>query len=449
MRYVAPISLLDTVAALRAGRLDPHAHVDALLHRIDAVDPVLLALLPEPGRRERLHADVAELLARHPDPNDRPPLFGALVGVKDVLRVDGLPTSAGSTLPADDLAGPESAAVRSLRAAGALVLGKTCTAEFAYAAPGATRNPYDPDHTPGGSSHGSAAGVAAGFFPLALGTQTIGSIIRPAAFCGVAAYVPTYGRIRAEGSLHVSRSLDRVGLFASDARGLALAGATLIESWHPVGGARRPVLGVTDGPFLEAVEPAARELFERQLDALAAAGYQLRRDHVFEDAEEIAESLRRLMNGELAREHAALFERHRDRYRPQTAGGIEQGRAISDAQLEADRHAAVKRRFEVESQRRAAGVDVWVTPAALGPAPAGISASGSPWLNLPWSYVGLPAAAVPAATIGGLPVGLQLVGGWHADEELLQWAGALAQHLEFQTVPAGADQPRPQSFTWW
>ena len=449
MRYVASVSLVETVSELRAGRLDLHAHVDSLLDRIEAADPVLLAVLPEPGRRARLHAAAAELLARHPDPGERPPLFGALVGIKDVLRVDGLATAAGSRLPADDLAGTESAAVRSLREAGALVLGKTRTAEFAYAAPGPTRNPYDPDHTPGGSSHGSAAGVAAGFFPLALGTQTIGSIIRPAAFCGVAGYVPTYGRIRAEGCLHVSRSLDRVGLFASDASGLALAAATLIDSWHPVGGGRRPALGVADGPFLEAAEPAARVLFERQVDALAAAGYQLRRERVFEDAEKVAESLRRLMNGELAREHAAIFERHGDRYRPQTAGGIEHGRTVSDAQLDADRRAALERRFQVESQRRAAGVDVWVSPAALGPAPAGIDASGSPWPNLPWSYVGLPAVSIPAGAIGGLPVGLQLVGGWHADEELLEWAGALALQVEFLTAPAATQQPLPQSFTWW
>src|SRR6266542_1554818 len=257
--------------------------------------------------------------------------------------------------------------------------------------------------TPGGSSHGSAAGVAAGFFPLALGTQTIGSIIRPAAFCGVAGFVPTYGCIPADGTLHVSRSLDRVGPFAGDAAGILLAAAALISRWHPVGGAPRPVLGVADGPFLEAAEPAARELFERQVDILAAAGYQVRGELVFPDAEEVAQSLRRLMNGEFAREHAALFERYQDRYRPQTAGGIEQG----------------------------------------------ISASGSPWPNRPWSYVRLPAVAIPAGAIGELPVGLQLVGGWHADEELLEWAVALGRDLGFPTLPAPAHQPRPQSFTWW
>jgi len=449
MQYVAAVSLADTVTELCAGRLDLHAHVDARLDRIEAVDPALRALLPEPGRRARLHAAADALLAGHPEAAGRPPLFGALVGVKDVLHVDGLPTAGGSRVPAEELAGHESAAVRSLRAAGALVLGKTHTAEFAYAAPGPTRNPHDPARTPGGSSHGSAAGVAAGFFPLALGTQTIGSTIRPAAFCGVVGYVPTYGRIRTDGSLHVARSLDRIGLLASDVRGVALAAAVLVESWHPVGGALLPVLGVAEGPFLEAVEPAARELFERQVEALAATGYQVRRLSVFEDAEEVAASLRRLMNGELAREHADLFERYHDRYRPQTAGGIEQGRTVRDAQLEADRRAALERRFQVESRRRAAGIDLWLTPAAPGPAPEGIAASGSPWLSLPWSYVGLPAATVPAGAVGGLPVGLQLVAGWHADEELLAWAADIAGKVGHLTIPSARQEAQPQSFTWY
>jgi Asp-tRNA(Asn)/Glu-tRNA(Gln) amidotransferase A subunit family amidase len=452
MRDVAPVSLASTVGDLRTGRLDLHEHIDALLDRIEAVDPALLAVLPEPGRRARLHAQAAELLDRHPSPDRRPPLFGALVGVKDVLRVDGMPTLGGSSLPAEAFAGPEAAVVRSLRGAGALVLGKTRTAEFAYAAPGPTRNPHDHGRTPGGSSHGSAAGVAAGFFPLALGTQTIGSIVRPAAFCGVAGYVPTYGRVAAEGTLFVSRSLDRIGLLAADAESLELAASTLVASWHPVGAARQPSLGVAGGPFLDAVEPAARELFERQVEALGAAGYRVCGDRLFEDAEEVAESLRRLMNGELAREHAVLFERYRDRYRAQSAAGIEQGMAITDEQLAADRRALVERRYRVESHRRAAGIDLWITPAALGPAPVGIGASGSPWPNLPWSYLGLPAVALPAGTLGGLPVGLQLVAGWHADEELLQWSARLAASVEFPSAPAPtaeAEKRDSPSFSWY
>jgi Asp-tRNA(Asn)/Glu-tRNA(Gln) amidotransferase A subunit family amidase len=278
--------------------------------------------------------------------------------------------------------------------------------------------------------------------------------VRPAAFCGVAGYVPTHGRVSAEGSLRVSRTLDRLGLLAADVEGLELAAPTLVASWHPVRWTREPVLGVAGGPFLDAVEPAARELFERQLDALAAAGYQVCRATLFEDAEEVAESLRRIMNGELAREHAALFERYRDRYRAQTAAGIEHGMGVTDEQLAVERRALVERRSELESRRRAVGVDLWITPAALGPAPLGIEASGSPWPHLPWSYLGLPAVAVPAGTLGALPVGLQLVAGWHADEELLQWAGRLATEVELASGPAApaaaqADEPSRQAFSWY
>jgi Asp-tRNA(Asn)/Glu-tRNA(Gln) amidotransferase A subunit family amidase len=434
--YIAPMSL-----------------VDAACDRVEQIDPVIQALVPEADRRGRLHAAAAALLRRHPDPGDRPPLFGALVGVKDVLRVEGLPTAGGSDLPPAELEGLESAAVTALRRAGALVLGKTRTAEFAYAAPGPTRNPHDHGRTPGGSSHGSAAGVVAGLCPLALGTQTIASVMRPAAYCGVVGYVPTYGRISAGGLLPVSRTLDRVGLLTADLASMALAASTLVTGWRRSGAgpvARRPELGVAEGPFLEHVEPAALELFERQVAALAEAGYLVRRVRLFEDAEALTASLRRLVNGELAREHAELFERYRDRYRTQTAAGIRAGLLLDERQLEADRRAARERRRQVEAQRWSAGVDVWVSPAACGPAPEGIAASGAPWLSLPWSYVGLPAVALPAGTVGGLPVGLQLVAGWDADEQLLSWSrgiAAAADHPAVEAAPATAGTA--EEFRWY
>ncbi len=162
--------------------------------RIESEDPQVHAFVAEPGRRARLLAAAAGLAARSAGSERKPPLYGVVAGIKDVIRVDGLPTRAGSRLPAEILAGPQAPAVGRLLAAGALVAGKTVTAEFAVIAPGPTRNPRAPGHTPGGSSSGSAAAVAAGMVPLALGTQTIASVIRPAAFCGVAGFRPTYGR---------------------------------------------------------------------------------------------------------------------------------------------------------------------------------------------------------------------------------------------------------------
>ncbi|HZD01266.1 MAG TPA: amidase [Actinomycetes bacterium] len=437
MAYIALTSLVDVVDDLRRGRLDLHAHIDASCDRVEQIDPVLQALVPEAGRRARLHAAADGLLGDYPDPGHRPPLFGALVGVKDVMRVEGLPTAGGSALPPEELDGSESAVVTALRSAGALVLGKTRTAEFAYAAPGPTRNPRDPGRTPGGSSHGSAAGVAAGLCPLALGTQTIASTMRPAAYCGVVGYVPTHGRIATDELLFVSRALDRVGLFTADVASMGLAAGSVVAGWRRVSAQRRPALGVAEGPFLDCVEPAARELLELQVAALAAAGYRVRRVGVFEDAGAVTASLRRLVNGELAREHAKLFERYRDRYRPQTAAGIQAGLAVDDQQLQADRRAALQRRRRVEAQRWSAGVDVWVSPAACGPAPEGIASSGAPWLSVPWSYVGLPAVALPAGTVDGLPAGLQLVGGWRADEHLLAWATGIAEAVGQPMVEAG------------
>ena len=198
--------LAATAAALRSGSLDLDAHIDAICDQIDAVEPQVQALLPEEGRRARLHRDADALLARHPQPAQRPPLFGALVGVKDIIHVDGYVTRAGAAVPPELFAGEEAAVVGLLRAAGALILGKTVTTEFAYFEPGPTHNPHNLAHTPGGSSSGSAAAVAAGFCELALGTQTIGSVIRPAAFCGIAGYKPTLGRIPTAGLVYFSRT---------------------------------------------------------------------------------------------------------------------------------------------------------------------------------------------------------------------------------------------------
>ncbi len=169
------------------------------LDRVEALfaerEPEVRAFLPEEGRFDRLRREAAALEARWPDPERRPPLFGVLAGVKDIFHVDGFETGGGSRLPPEVLRGPEAASVTTLRAAGALILGKAVSTEFAYFAPGPTRNPWNPEHTPGGSSSGSAAAVGAGLAPLALGTQTIGSIIRPAAFCGAVGYKPSYERI--------------------------------------------------------------------------------------------------------------------------------------------------------------------------------------------------------------------------------------------------------------
>src|SRR5258706_7512203 len=196
---ISPNPMAETATVLRSGQLDLLAYIDDICNRIDAADAHIHALSPDPERRVRLIAGAKSLEARFPDPASRPPLYGIPLGIKDIFHVDGFLTRAGSRLPSELFSGSEADCVRALRSAGALILGKTVSTEFAYFEPGPTRNPHNLQHTPGGSSSGSAAAVAAGFFSFWLGTQTIGSTIRPAAFCGIVGFKPTYKRISTKG----------------------------------------------------------------------------------------------------------------------------------------------------------------------------------------------------------------------------------------------------------
>ncbi len=358
----------------------------------------------------------------YPEPPTRPALFGVLVGVKDIFHVDGFPTTGGSRLPPDALAGAEAISVTRLRAAGALVIGKTVTAEFAYFEPGPTRNPYNPEHTPGGSSSGSAAATAAGFCSLAIGTQTVGSVIRPAAFCGIVGFKPTFDRILTDGLLRCSPALDHVGIFTSDLTGMHLAAAVLCDDWQPQSSAHMPVLGVPDGPFLQQASPEALAVFEQQVAALSAAGYSVQCVPMFADIAEIAESHTRLVQGEMARSHEAWFPTYAEVYRPRTAWAIRNGAQIDPAAIEQARADRTTLRARIETVMDQHAIDIWLSPPALGTAPHGIAATGDPAMNLPWTNAGLPTTTFPTMhMIDGLPLGLQCTGRWMDDERLLDW----------------------------
>ena len=225
--FINPAPLAETVADLRTGQHSLSLYLEQMNLRIARVDPHVQALLAEEQRVQRLQRDAHTLRASYPDPAQRPSLYGCLVGVKDIFHVDGFVTRAGSALLPQSFAGAEAAVVERLRQAGALILGKTVTTEFAYFEPGPTRNPYDLSRTPGGSSSGSAAAVAAGQCQLALGTQTIGSVIRPAAFCGIVGFKPTYNRIPTAGLIYFSPTVDHVGLFTQDIAGMHVAASAL------------------------------------------------------------------------------------------------------------------------------------------------------------------------------------------------------------------------------
>src|SRR5207302_6667607 len=228
-RLFLPVPLSATAHALRSNQLDLLAFIEDTCKRIDALEPHIHALLPEAGRRARLIGEAKALQERFPDPSTRPALYGIPFGVKDLFNVDGFPTHAGSQLPAHLFAGPEAASVSALLTTGAIILGKTVSTEFAWLEPGPTRNPCNLAHTPGGSSSGSAAAVAAGFCPLALGTQTVGSVIRPAAFCGVCGFKFSYGRVSTDGVIPYAPSLDHVGFFVPRPEDLPLVVSVLLS----------------------------------------------------------------------------------------------------------------------------------------------------------------------------------------------------------------------------
>ncbi len=425
----APLSSVSQM--LRTGVLPVSRYVAEACDRIEQFDGTVRAMLPEPGRRVRLLAEADALTARYPEPAGRPPLYGALVAVKDIIAVDGLPTRAGSALPPEEFAAPEATVITRLREAGALLLGKSVTTEFAYFDPGATTNPHDPDRTPGGSSSGSAAAVAAGYALLALGSQTVGSVIRPAAFCGVVGFKPTYGRVPTDGVLYYSPSVDHVGWFTQDAAGARIAAEVLVDGWPSDDLTRervsreQPVLGVPEGPYLQQADAKAIDVFEATLRQVQASGIEVRRVPVLEDIEEITARHRWVATAEFGEQHAQRFARYGSLYRGMSAALVDAAGDITSQQ----RRAGVEGRGELRDRLHAAmdehGIDAWVAPAATGPAPRGLRSTGDPAMNLPWTHAGLPAVTIPAGTLDGLPLGLQLAGRAHADELLLAWAEAL------------------------
>jgi Asp-tRNA(Asn)/Glu-tRNA(Gln) amidotransferase A subunit family amidase len=424
---VEPRSLTRAAAALRAGETAVAATAAGTCDRIDEVNPRVHAFVGEAGRRDRLGAEGRAVSERWAQPRDRPPLYGVPVGVKDIIRVDGLPTRAGSALPPAVLGGTQAAVVDRLREAGALIAGKTVTAEFAASAPGPTRNPHNLRHTPGGSSSGSAAAVATGAVPLAIGTQTVGSTIRPAAYCGVVGFKPGYGRVPADGVIANAPAFDTVGFFTADVASAELAAAVLCDRWRPaMRTSRLPVLGIPAGRYLEHAGAEALDAFGRHATLLREAGFGVLRMAVMPDFDQVAADLLVINRYEVAEAHADWFPRFGDLYRAETAAAIRAGQLIDHGDYLRALSGRERFRDGISAAMPAAGIDLWMAPPATGPAPPETWHTGDPVMSLPWSYAGLPAISLPAGRArNGLPLGLQLVGGPGGDEQLLRWAGAV------------------------
>ncbi len=359
-------------------------------------------------------------------------LDGVPVGVKDIFDTAGIPTEYGSPIFAGRVPNRNAVAVSRLEAAGAVVFGKTVTAELAYFKPGPTTNPWNPKRTPGGSSMGSAAAVAAGVVPAAVGTQTNGSTIRPAAFCGVVGFKPTAGRLVRSGVLRFSPSLDQLGVFAATVDGAArLATALGGEAPSAWVSAQRPtphpVLGVVRTPEWEAAEMPMRESFDAALAVAQAAGGALQEVAMPGDLADAVGVHRTIMAAEADRWIRPLVAQDLERCSPQLLGLLAEGAAVSPKAYAAARRC--QRRLLGEFNAWAADFDAVITLSTLGEAPR-LATTGDPVCCTRWTLVGAPALTLPCGmSPNRLPLGIQLVGRPGRDRELVEIAGWLAALL--------------------
>jgi Asp-tRNA(Asn)/Glu-tRNA(Gln) amidotransferase A subunit family amidase len=432
-RDMHKLGLIEAAQRIREGRLSSEAYTAALLERIAALDAGVgaWAFLDPASALERARAaDRAAGAGK--------PLAGIPVGVKDIIAAVGMPTEMGSPVFAGNRPERSAHLVTRIEAAGGFVLGKTVTTELAFLYPGKTRNPWKPAHTPGGSSSGSAAAVAAGFVPAAVGTQTNGSVIRPAAYCGVVGYKPTRALLSLEGAQPFSRTLDQAGVFtrsvgdaAAFAAALGLYPGSLARV--PAGPARPPRLALLPDLPWARPEPVQAEALERRARAFARDGAQvlpLRLPAEFSGADRIH---RVIMFYEAARELGPLQERERGRLSAVLNSALDEGRGIG----EEDYRRAISRRHTLMFQLAALiqEFDAVLSPPAPGPAPSGLAQTGSPAFCTLWSLAGFPAVTIPAElTAGGLPLGFQLAAPAGADSLLLGTALWCEQRIGFQQL---------------
>ncbi|MBI3862028.1 MAG: amidase [Planctomycetia bacterium] len=403
--------------------------VEACLTRIDEREPQVKAWVSvdRAGALARARELDRELAAGW----RRGPLHGIPIGIKDLVDIAGLPTAAGAPWLANAVATVDAPIVERLRGAGAVILGKTVTTQFACFDPPPTRNPWNVDRTPGGSSSGSAAAVASGMCLGAIGSQTGGSITRPAAFCGVAGCKPTFGLVPLKGVYPLSPSLDHGGPIARTVTDLAILLEVLVDpacstAWRtansatggtgPFQCAASVKLGRLRGPFDQKAEPAALAAFDAALDQLSQFGASIRDVALPVEFDDVFRCHRTVMTREIANHHRPFFAEHLPEYLPCIRGIVEEGLQVSDEDYDRSRrHQQALTPAVVKAMH---DVDVLVLPAAAGPAPAP-ETTGDPSFNSPWSYTGLPTVSFPnSLSPEGLPLAIQLVGRPHGEPGL-------------------------------
>lgn len=441
---------------IRAGEITPLELVELCLARIDQFEDRVHAwvMIDAEGAREEARRQT-EMLDAGTDPGS---LCGIPIGIKDIIDVDGWPTKAGSPLRETHIASRDAPIVASLRNAGAIILGKTVTTQFACFDPPPTRNPWNRYHTPGGSSSGSAAAVSLEMCMAAIGTQTGGSIIRPASYCGVAGLKPTLAAVSLNGVVPVSQTLDHAGPITrcvSDLMSVFIEICNLPARWRldhtkdssgvhssePFGfeklGSEPPPrrFHVIESYFMKQADPEVRSQTraalakvqdawaEEQVIELPASFTNVRANHY------------RIMAFEAARYHRADYSAHQSEYAPNVSKLINDGFDVSRQEYcNALEH---RRVFQAETDMALAGGLIAVMPSTNTTAPDDLETTGDPRFNSPWSYAGVPSVTVPCGLASnGMPCGLQLVGAQNSEARLLQAAAWCEERIGFQDRPS-------------
>jgi Asp-tRNA(Asn)/Glu-tRNA(Gln) amidotransferase A subunit family amidase len=391
---------------LQADRETRKRGVELCLQRIRELEPSIHAWVQVQPERPTADGQLSEIP------------FGA----KDIIETQGMATEYGSPLYKGRLGSEDAAIIREMRGRGAILLGKTVTTAFAYRTAGPTRNPRNLEHTPGGSSSGSAAAVAAGMVPFTIGEQTRGSMIRPASYCGVTGFKPTYDLLPTEGMLPLSKSLDTLGLFTHTP-------ADMLALWkamgHPLGSEEQFVFGAPE-PIPEC-DPEMANAFRQSLSLLRRSGVTIKTVDISALLKKLDEANDVEMFYEGARFHEPRWKEFGERLDQPLANLIRDGLKIP-----VERYDEAKR-YLADSRVRMAEIfkstPVILTPAATGPAPVGLSNTGDPRMNAPWTALGTPAVSIPMPIASGLPLGLQLTADLGQDARVLQAALLLQQRF--------------------
>jgi len=409
---------------LQSRELSAQTLLGAYLECIEAREPQVLAWRHHDGASAM---EQARQLDRGPL---RGPLHGLPLGVKDLFDTKDFPTGYGSPIYQSHQPVNDAAAVALCRDAGAILLGKTVTTEFATFTPGPTRNPHNPAHTPGGSSSGSAAAVAAHMVPLALGTQTAASVIRPAAYCGVVGFKPSFGLISRAGVKSLSESLDTVGGFGRCVDDVALLTSVLANApqWRELPTDRKPRIGVCRTPYWDKASASAQQAFESTVRTLAAKGVHIVDVTLADSLAALVEVHDQVMCAEAFKALADERLNHGDLLSERLVAMLERGSLVTFEQ-------SIQHRAQVASARHQLGrgfadYDLLMTPSACDEADLGLERTGDPLFSRIWSLLGVPSLNLPVGFGDqGLPLGVQLIGPMMSDTAMLGFCRWVEQSL--------------------